>query len=219
MGKFDSMLLLSDYDNTLLYTEEALRDGTPRPPMSRRNLDAIARWMEEGGRFAVATGRALEAFRRHAHEVPMNAPIIVDNGGAIYDLEQQRYVVKNFLPDSAPAHIAAMAERFPGGRLVFDAAGPTAVKLMLKTWVRQAGIRDVGAYFSVQDAEKELPAWSDRITVSSRGYMLGYQDLRGPGISNIHRLLARIADGPLKLRIVRMEFQASDSERSTHNSE
>ena len=43
MGKFDSMLLLSDYDNTLLYTEEALRDGTPRPPMSRRNLDAIAR--------------------------------------------------------------------------------------------------------------------------------------------------------------------------------
>ena len=30
---------------------------------------------------------------------------------------------------------AAMAERFPGGRLVFDAAGPTAVKLMLKTWV------------------------------------------------------------------------------------
>lgn len=114
MGKFDGMLLLSDYDNTLLYTEEALREGTPRPPMSQRNLDAIARWMEEGGRFAVATGRALEAFRRHAHEVPMNAPIIVDNGGAIYDLEQQRYVVKNFLPDSAPAHIAAMAERFPG---------------------------------------------------------------------------------------------------------
>ena len=124
-----------------------------------------------------------------------------------------------FRTEQVRALCAAMAERFPGGRLVFDAAGQTAVKLMLKTWVRQAGIRDVGAYFSVQDAEKELPAWSDRITVSSRGYMLGYQDLRGPGISNIHRLLARIADGPLKLRIVRMEFQASDSERSTHNSE
>lgn len=113
MGRFDGMLLLSDYDNTLLYTEEALRDGTARPPMSRRNLEAIRRWMAEGGRFAVATGRALEAFRRHAHEVPMNAPIIVDNGGAIYDLEAGRYVVKNFLPDCAPAHIAAMAERFP----------------------------------------------------------------------------------------------------------
>src|SRR5699024_6811703 len=94
-----------------------------------------------------------------------------------------------FRTEQVRALCAAMAERFPGGRLVFDAAGQTAVKLMLKTWVRQAGIRDVGAYFSVQDVEKELPAWSDRITVSSRGYMLGYQDLRGPGISNIHRLL------------------------------
>ena len=115
-----------------------------------------------------------------------------------------------FRTEQVRALCAAMAERFPGGRLVFDAAGPTAVKLMLKTWVKQAGIRDVGAYFSVQDAERELPAWSDRITVSSRGYMLGYQDLRGPGVRAIHRLLARTADGPLKLRIVRMAFQGSD---------
>ena len=94
---------------------------------------------------------------------------------------------------------AAMAERFPGGRLVFDAAGPTAVKLMLKTWVKQAGIRDVGAYFSVRDPARELSPWTDRIAVSSRGYMQGYQKLR-------HRLLAQLADGPLKLRIVRMDF-------------
>ena len=113
-----------------------------------------------------------------------------------------------FRTEQVRALCAAMAERFPGGRLVFDAAGPTAVKLMLKTWVKQAGIRDVGAYFSVRDAEKELTSWSNRISISSRGYMLGYQDLRGPGIRNIHRLLAGIADGPMKLQIVRMEFQA-----------
>ena len=63
-----------------------------------------------------------------------------------------------FRTEQVQALCAAMAERFPGGRLVFDAAGPMAVKLMLKTWVKQAGIRDVGAYFSVRDAEKELPA-------------------------------------------------------------
>ena len=84
---------------------------------------------------------------------------------------------------------------------------PAAVKLMLKTWVKQAGIRDVGAYFSVRDAEKELTSWSNRISISSRGYMLGYQDLRGPGIRNIHRLLAGIADGPMKLQIVRWSFK------------
>ena len=113
MGKFDGLLLLSDYDNPLVYTEEALRSGGPRPPMRRRNLSAIRRGMAEGGRFSVATGRALEAFRRHAHEVPVNAPVIVDNGGAIYDLERGTYVVKNFLPAEAAVHIAAVAERFP----------------------------------------------------------------------------------------------------------
>ena len=107
-----------------------------------------------------------------------------------------------------------MAERFPGGRLVFDAAGPTAVKLMLKTWVKQAGIRDVGAYFSVRDPARELSPWTDRIAVSSRGYMQGYQKLRGPGIRPVHRLLARLADGPLKLQIVRIEFQARNVECS-----
>ena len=79
-----------------------------------------------------------------------------------------------FRTEQVRALCAAMAERFPDGRLVFDAAGPAAVKLMLKTWVKQAGIRDVGAYFSVRDAEKELTSWSNRISISSRGYMLGY---------------------------------------------
>ena len=112
-----------------------------------------------------------------------------------------------FRTEQVRALCAAMAERFPGGRLVFDAAGPTAVKLMLKTWVKQAGIRDVGAYFSVRDPARELSPWTDRIAVSSRGYMQGYQKLRGPGIRPLHRLLAQLSDGPLKLRIVRMDFR------------
>ena len=32
MGKFDGVLLASDFDNTLLYTEDALRTGGPVPP-------------------------------------------------------------------------------------------------------------------------------------------------------------------------------------------
>ena len=95
--------------------------------------------------------------------------------------------------------ITAMAKRFPGGRLVFDGAGKTAVKLMLKTWVKQAGIKDVGAYFSVKDAKRELERWSPLLSVSSRGYMQGYRKLAGPGVKPIHRLLATIADGPLHI--------------------
>lgn len=53
-----------------------------------------------------------------------------------------------------------IAKRFPGGRLVFDAAGQATVRLMLKTWVKQAGIQDVGVYFSVKNAKQELEPWS-----------------------------------------------------------
>ena len=54
------------------------------------------------------------------------------------------------------AGLQRMAAAFPDGRIVFDAANRSAVKLMLKTWIRQAKIRDVGAYFAVADAKKEL---------------------------------------------------------------
>lgn len=51
-----------------------------------------------------------------------------------------------------------MADAFPGGVLVFDAANQKAVKLMLKTWIKDAEIKDVGAYFAVADAKSEISA-------------------------------------------------------------
>ena len=117
-----------------------------------------------------------------------------------------------FQAEAVRTMVAAMSRRFPGGRLVFDAAGKTAVKLMLKTWVKQADIQDVGAYFSVAHANEELGRWAENVKVTSRGYMEGYQELTGPGVKPIHRLMAKIADGPLHLQIVRMEF---DTESNT----
>ena len=83
MGKFDDVLLASDFDNTILNTERPRRTGGPIPPVSQGNLTAIRYFMAEGGRFAVATGRALPAFRMFADKVPMNAPAIVCNGAAL----------------------------------------------------------------------------------------------------------------------------------------
>ena len=112
MGKFAGMLLLSDYDNTFHYTEGALNGGA-MPPVPARNLEAAERWMKEGGRFAFATGRALTSFQARAKGLPMNAPAVVDNGGAIYDLTEERYLVKRFLPDAVLGHIAQAAAMFP----------------------------------------------------------------------------------------------------------
>lgn len=113
MGKFTGMLLLSDYDNTFHYTEGAL-NGEAMPPVPRRNLEAVERWIGEGGRFTFATGRALTAFLKRAEGLPVNAPAIIDNGGGIYDLAEGKYLVTRFLPDEALGHLAQAAEAFPG---------------------------------------------------------------------------------------------------------
>lgn len=116
MGKFSGMLLVSDYDNTFQYTESALgaggADAVPPPPP--RNLEAVHRWIEGGGLFSIATGRALGAFRKQAEQIPINAPVIVDNGGAIYDLAAERYVIRRLLPDHALADLASVEAAFPG---------------------------------------------------------------------------------------------------------
>lgn len=115
-----------------------------------------------------------------------------------------------FLTDQVKALVKAMAETFPDGKLVFDAAGKAAVKLMLKTWIKSAKIQDVGAYFAVSDAKDELSAWAPNIAVSSRGYMLGYQSLDDPSVKGFYKFLAKIGDGMMKMQIVRIDFQKAD---------
>ena len=126
------------------------------------------------------------------------------SGGAVFFAAGVFYY---FLQPQVRALVQAMAEAFPGGRLVFDAANRKAVKLMLKTWIKDAKIQDVGAYFAVADAKRELSLWSPRLRVSSRGYMLGYQDLKDPSVSGFFRFLARVGDGMMKMQIVRLDFQ------------
>ena len=113
-----------------------------------------------------------------------------------------------FLREQVQKLVQAMADAFPGGVLVFDAANKKAVKLMLKTWLKDAEIQDVGAYFAVADAKKELSAWDSRLQVSSRGYMLGYNDLQVPSVSGFFRFLAKVGDGMMKMQIVRLAFGA-----------
>ena len=113
MGKFDGVLLASDFDNTLLYTEDSLRTGAPVPPLPERNREALKYFMAQGGRFAIATGRALPAFLRHAGDVPMNAPGVVCNGAAIYDFEKGEYLDAALLDDQARQRGQAVLDRFP----------------------------------------------------------------------------------------------------------
>ena len=118
-----------------------------------------------------------------------------------------------FLTEQVRALVQRMADAFPGGVLVFDAANRTAVKMIAKTWLKTAKIRDVGAYFAVSDAKSELSPWDSHLQVSSRGYMLGYSDLKDPSVNGFFRFLAKVGDGMMKMQIVKIRFSGRDQEK------
>lgn len=125
------------------------------------------------------------------------------SGGAVFFASGVFYY---FLKEQVQALVRKMAEAFPGCVLVFDAANERAVKMIAKTWLKGAKIRDVGAYFAVSDARAELSPWDSRLQVSSRGYMLGYHDLRSPSVSGFFRFLAKLGDNMMKMQIVKIGF-------------
>ena len=98
-----------------------------------------------------------------------------------------------------------MAKRFPGAALVFDSCNERGAKLMRKTWLKEAGITDVNAFFSLED-EAALKGWSDRFaSVTAKSYMRGYRDIYGK-VGTLHRLMIRFCDGSVKMKIIKIVF-------------
>ena len=100
---------------------------------------------------------------------------------------------------------SAMAERFPGAVLAFDSCNRRGAKLMRKTWLKEAGITDVDAFFSLEE-ESELAGWSRHFaTVTARSYMRGYRDIyRNVGL--FHKLMIRFCDSLVRMKIVKIVF-------------
>ena len=104
MGKFDGILLASDFDDTLYSWDLRIPE---------RNLEALRYFIREGGYFVMSTGRAHRTFAPYAHLVPMNAPAVLSNGAAIYDFQAGKMLEQTQLPGSAPQDLGAMMEEFP----------------------------------------------------------------------------------------------------------
>ena len=101
--------------------------------------------------------------------------------------------------------VCEMAEKFSDSILVFDSCNQRGAKLMTKTWLKEAGIKDVSAFFSLED-EAELCAWSSSFkTVSSRSYMRGYRDIY-KDVSIFHKLMIKFCEKSVRMRIVKICF-------------
>lgn len=82
MGKYDGILLASDYDGTLAASDKTI------PPHVREKLHEF---IAEGGLFTVSTGRTVYGFPAYAPDI-INAPVILANGGMLYDYAKSAVV-------------------------------------------------------------------------------------------------------------------------------
>lgn len=168
MGKFDGLLLVSDFDDTIYTAERYV------PP---RNLQALDYFCREGGRFTVATGRAHRTFAPYVHLVPVNAPVILSNGSALYDFREDRMLEQTYLPDSAPEDLAALLEEFP--TMALEVYHGEDIYVWNPNDITDAHMRKVGTDYTVTPlGEMPLP-WTKAIL----------QDRREVGLRAQRRLL------------------------------
>ena len=112
MGKFDGVLFYTDYDDTLY--NSALT-------VSPENRAAIRYFIQNGGRFSVATGRAHRTFTPQIEKerLTLNAPVVLSNGAALFDYGTGAYLFRSLLVENTPARLAGLCRDFPD--LAFEA--------------------------------------------------------------------------------------------------
>lgn len=106
MAKFDGVLFVSDYDDTLYNLQLTV---------SAENHRAIRYFIDNGGHFTIATGRAHRTFtpQIQREHLLFNAPVILSNGAAIYDYTSDRYLVRTTLDEGMKARMVELCRQFP----------------------------------------------------------------------------------------------------------
>lgn len=113
MKRFDDYLIVTDLDGTLYQSQHNI---------PQVNIDAVNEFISLGGKFAVATGRGIEAARFITEAIRIPNPIIVNNGHTIYDFNRDEIVYNVYLPDRIKQFAKEVADRFPsvGIEIYFD---------------------------------------------------------------------------------------------------
>lgn len=98
------VLLITDMDGTFLPTNKIPSKG---------NLDAIKKFQNSGGKFTIATGRAHQATSQYFEYFNVNFPMIMFNGGMIYDIDAQKSIYDIYTPPIAKEITIDILNKFP----------------------------------------------------------------------------------------------------------
>ena len=161
MGRFDGVLLVSDYDDTLCdYTGY----------ISERALTALDYFTRNGGRFTIATGRAYTTFAPCVERLPINAPVILSNGSALYDFQANTMLEQTLLDNRAPADLTALCQAIDG--IGFEAYHGEDIYAHAPNWVTEMHMKKVGSSYTVLPIDKMPAPWTKAIVQSEHETLL-----------------------------------------------
>ncbi len=111
--KIQDLLVLTDLDGTLV---------THQMQVPARNKEAIARFIQNGGRFSIATGRSTDAARLHTSDISFSAPAILFNGALIYDFNTRQKLYTAYIPAHSMDYLRDVLEHFDdiGAEVLID---------------------------------------------------------------------------------------------------
>ncbi len=105
MGKFDGILICSDYDSTFFGQGAEVE-----------NAEKLKYFAENGGRFAFATGHTVSFMRQNRYFGLVNAPACLFNGAVVYDYAEEKVLRERRLPYSAREFAKAISFEVKGLR-------------------------------------------------------------------------------------------------------
>ncbi len=97
------ILYVTDLDGTLLNSSGAV---------SETSLKILKEQIKKGTLFSIATARNLQAVKRLISEIPINIPIILNNGIGFYDLDKEQYLKINEFPISQLNHLIKIFDKY-----------------------------------------------------------------------------------------------------------
>lgn len=105
------VIILSDMDGTLLNSKKEISDT---------DRTAIEKFTALGGKFTVATGRTLQSFEQYRNMIDLPMPVVMYNGGGIYDYANDKMLYSRFLPCNARNMAAELLRLMPelGGEVL-----------------------------------------------------------------------------------------------------
>lgn len=109
MKKFDGWIIFSDVDGTISTWDFVI---------PQKNLDALKYFTENGGKFAVATGRGKAGVTMLTCFEYINFPSILTNGTTIYDFVADSVVHRQPLPQKARDMLIEIRNKYPELRLM-----------------------------------------------------------------------------------------------------